>query len=455
MSAGLNPPPSTLPTVPPWMRQVLLLSAGGVVADVAVHGLHGGGSWLGLGALAGGWFWLARGQMGRSGSQHPSTVESWSERCHSLLPSFAELEANPEAHQMRSTALQDLLAAQGRTDLRLALVGSSRLKDEHLAGLSHALRGPMPLKLMVGDPLPTQSPQWEWSNAFASSDALIFHLQPPLVAADLRWLESLPGELPLWVLVEANGPESPEAWLADLCSQWPGARPERILPWTGDSGALATSLAPLAQWLAKQGKLLPPSTLCRCLEHLHGRWQADLERLRRVQWRQLQQRTQWLVAAGVWVTPSLSLDLLVLSAANGLMLREMARLWNCPWTLEQLKTAALHLGKAALAMGVVEWSSQAVAGAFKLHGGTWLVGGALQALSAAYLTRVVGHAMADLMARSVGVSEPDLEAIKAEAPLLVAKAAEAERLDWAGFLQEARGWLKQQVQTPPLLNEGA
>jgi hypothetical protein len=70
----------------------------------------------------------------------------------------------------------------------------------------------------------------------------------------------------------------------------------------------------------------------------------------------------------------------------------------------------------------------------------------MQALSAAYLTRVIGHAMADLMARNVGVSEPDLEAIKAEAPLLVARAAEAERLQWGVFLQEARGWLRQQAQ---------
>ena len=79
----------------------------------------------------------------------------------------------------------------------------------------------------------------------------------------------------------------------------------------------------------------------------------------------------------------------------------------------------------------------------------------IKALSAAYLTRVVGHAMADLMARSVGVSEPDLEAIKAESPLLIAKAAEAERVDWAAFLHEARGWLMQQGQAQPLLNEGA
>ena len=170
----------------------------------------------------------------------------------------------------------------------------------------------------------------------------------------------------------------------------------------------------------------------------------ELEGLRRQRLVQLQQRTQWVVAAGVFAAPLPSLDLLVLAAANGLMLQEMARLWDCPWTLEQLKAAAGELGRASLLLGVVEWSSQALAAAVRLHGATWLVGGALQALSAAYLTRVVSHAMADVLALSVGVAAPDLEAIKREAPLLVARAAEAEKLDWAGFLQQAQAWIVQQ-----------
>ncbi|MDP4737170.1 MAG: YcjF family protein, partial [Cyanobium sp. MAG_216] len=158
----------------------------------------------------------------------------------------------------------------------------------------------------------------------------------------------------------------------------------------------------------------------------------------------LQRRTQWLVAAGVVAAPLPSLDLLVLAVANGLMLREMARLWDCPWTFEQLQAAASELAKAALAQGVVEWSSQLLTGLVKLHGATWLVGGALQALSAAYLTRVVARSMADMLALSAGVSEPDLAEIKRQAPLLVARAAEAEKLDWAGFLDQGRQWLRSQ-----------
>jgi hypothetical protein len=99
---------------------------------------------------------------------------------------------------------------------------------------------------------------------------------------------------------------------------------------------------------------------------------------------------------------------------------------------------------------VVEWSSQLLTGLVKLHGATWLVGGALQALSAAYLTRVVARSMADMLALSAGVSEPDLAEIKRQAPLLVAKAAAAEKLDWPAFLEQGRQWLRNQSETGSL-----
>ncbi len=50
--------------------------------------------------------------------------------------------------------------------------------------------------------------------------------------------------------------------------------------------------------------------------------------------------------------------------------------------------------------------------------------------------------MADWLALNSGVTEPDLEALKQQAPLLVAKAAEQERLDWSSFLQQGTSWIR-------------
>ena len=125
------------------------------------------------------------------------------------------------------------------------------------------------------------------------------------------------------------------------------------------------------------------------------------------------------------------------------MIREMGEIWGCDIKLDVLREAASQLARTALAQGVVEWSSQLLLGLAKLDGGSWLAAGALQALSAAYLTRVVGRSMADWLALNAGVDVPDLAALKREAPILVARAAEEERLNWNGFLDQSRQWLIQ------------
>ena len=225
----------------------------------------------------------------------------------------------------------------------------------------------------------------------------------------------------------------------------PGLDPQRLLAWDGSRDTLPATLEPLRVWLRAEAEILRRGTRLRVLEQLHQSWQAELEGHRRSRLQTLLQRTQWTVAAGVLVAPLPSLDLLVLATANGLMLQEMARLWDCPWQPDTLKAAASELAKAALGLGLVEWSSQALLSASRLYGATWLVGGALQALSAAYLTRVVGRAMADVLALSSGVAEADLEAIRRQAPMLVSRAAEQERIDWSGFLNQARQWLQQRA----------
>lgn len=425
-----------------WIRSLLPVAAGVVLLEGTGRILHlDGASLLGAGVLAGGW-WLLSRRRASPGPQLPDSVGGWCRRCTALLEQFERLEGEGAAVRQRErrASLETLQAGAGQPELQLALVGSRPPDLSLQPRFCAALRCRRGLILHWGHALPAASSAWRWPQALERCDLLLYHLPLPLGAADLRWLEALPAAMPVWLLLQVPADGDRGRAAEELISQWPAANPERLLFWSGCEDP-ETALRPLKQFLVREGPSLRAATPLRGFEGLHRRWQAELESLRRKEWRTLQQRTQWLVAAGVFANPLPSVDVVILAVTNGLMLREMARLWDCPWSLEQLRAAAVELGRASLALGVVEWSSQALAAAGKLHGATWIVGGGLQALSAAYLTRVVSRAMADVLALSAGVQAPDLERIKREAPLLVARAAETEKLDWQRFLHQARRWM--------------
>lgn len=437
-------PSALLPPVE-WRRPLLLLGGGLIATDLVGHVLHGlGGGVVSTGAFAAG-AWLLLRRRSRPLFPAPTGLDDWIARCEAVLDQFERLNPEaPEANSQRRLRLEGWRSEREGRAPRLALVGTRPPADGLRPVVLEALSGPAGLRLDWGHPLPGRSLDWSWPEPFRRSDVFLHHLHLPLSASDLRWLEALPSGLPVWLLIQGPDGAPATGLLQDLRSQWPQADPDRWVLWDGQPGTLAAVLTPLAHWLRREAPALRAATPLRGLAALHQDWQQELEGLRRSEWQRLQQRTQWLVAAAVFASPLPSVDLLVLAAANGLMLQEMGRLWDSPWTVVQLREAACELARAALAQGVVEWSSQALLGAMRLEGASWIVGGALQALSAAYLTRVVGLAMADLMALSVGVAEPDLAAVRRQAPLLVARAAETGRLDWAGFLRQGRRWLEEQ-----------
>ncbi|MEA5473854.1 YcjF family protein [Synechococcus sp. CCY9201] len=431
----------------PWLPVVVVAGSGWLVSDLLGHVGHGlMAAALPAAAAAAGLVWLSG--RGTVTARLPATASGLLQRCEGLMEQFVQLEgAEGSRQQERRRELQEWRSSQEEPGLSLALVGVQLPEATAMTPMRDALRGRAALALHWARPLPASSPDWRWPTLFERCDVLLYHLRLPLSAADLRWLEGLDDCPCLWLLATFHGSVqdgSAQRMRQELAAQLPAGQAARVLFWDGSSETLAAALEPLALDLRQRPLQLRRDARLRSLRLLHRRWQADLEQLRRQRWIQLQQRTQWIVAAGVFAAPVPSLDLLVLAVANGLMLQEMARLWGCSWSMAQLRDAALELGKAALAQGVVEWSTQALAAAIKLHGATWLIGGTVQAVSAAYLTRVVGHAMADMLALTAGVAAPDLERIKRQAPLLVARAAEAEKLDWAAFLQQGRNWVQEQ-----------
>ena len=436
---------------PKLMRSIAVAGGGLVVAQWALSEvLHVPGGGLGVLAVGGGLWWLSRPAKTPT-FKAPSSVQGWLKRCDAVLDQFAQLEAQAGAETTRPERQRLLDAVVERSGpLSVGVVASEGVALPTSTVLQQALAGRHALSLCVGHPLPSVSEDWAWPTALQEQDALLFVLPLPLRASDLLRLQQVPERQPAWLVInqqdlQGDWPAAHQALLAQLPERWH----QRLLLWDGQLDQLRSVLLPTRQWLQqpRQGLEL---TRQRLLETLHRQWQADLEQLRRNRFRGLLLRSQWLVAGAVVASPLPSTDLLAVAAGNGLMLKEMGEIWGCRWTSEVLQVAAKHLAGAALAQGVVEWSGQALLGLAKLDGSAWLAAGVMQALSAAYLTRVVGASMADWLALNAGVAEPDLELLKQQAPLLVAKAAERERLDWQGFAQQAGRWVQEQATPNPV-----
>ena len=423
------------------MRRVVLsvavIGTGQWLLSDVVH-LPGGG--LGVLSAAAGLWWLSRPAKPPS-FREPASLKGWIQRCEEVLNQFTELEMVLDLKGLRTPRELELRRIEALDlPLSLGVVATEGAVLPATSQLQKALAGVHSLDLCIANPLPVSSTSWNWPDDLQELDVLLHVVPLPLRAADLLWLNQLPADRPMWLLLSSTAVMPADNQLEPLRCQLPERWHQQLLPWSGQTDDLRSVLKPVREQLQRSERVRQ-GTRQRLLGNLHRRWQADLETLRRERFRLLLQRSQWIVAGAVVASPVPSVDLLAVAVGNGLMVKEMAKIWNCPWTADVLQVIARQLGTAALAQGVVELSGQALLGLARLDGASWVAAGAMQALSAAYLTRVVGASMADWMALNAGVIEPDLEELKRQAPLLVANAAEQERLNLAGFAQQAREWI--------------
>ena len=413
----------------------LALAGGGLlvgqwlISDV----LHVPGGGLGLLVAGGAVLWLGR-QQSQPRFAAPVSLDGWVARCQEVLAQFAQFEQQPAADLARRAQLQAVLDRTGPVQMAMVALGEQQSPDEE--DLNRSLSGPVSLTLSRSHPLLADDGSRCWPRELVDQDLIMFSLTTPLLASDLLWLQQLPDDQPAWLLVDFGSEATSTDAIASLNDDLPDRWRDRILV-HDTSTSLRTALAPLRRSLKQAASETRP----RLLADLHRQWQRDLETLRRDRFLQLQHRTQWVVAGSVLASPVASLDLLAVAVANGLMIKDMGEIWGTSLQPDVLREAAGQLARVALAQGVVEWTGQTLLGLAKLDGGSWLIAGTMQALSAAYLTRVVGRSMADWLAINAGVEEVDLVALKQQAPLLVARAAEEERMNWNGFVQQSREWL--------------
>ena len=107
------------------------------------------------------------------------------------------------------------------------------------------------------------------------------------------------------------------------------------------------------------------------------------------------EQMQWIAAGTAFANPIATVDLLATAAINGQLVLDLGAIYGQKFSMDQAKAAAKTIAELTVKLGLVELASQALGAVLKGHVTTYLAGGALQGISAAYLTRLAGLTLID------------------------------------------------------------
>jgi small GTP-binding protein len=133
------------------------------------------------------------------------------------------------------------------------------------------------------------------------------------------------------------------------------------------------------------------------LINAEARDQVSAERDRRAQ--AVIDKFQWLTAGTVFANPIPALDLMAAGAVQYQMITELAGVYGVEISGAHVKMIGGQMIQMLLKTGLVEASTSLIAGLFKSTLVGYAAGGAVQAVSMAYLAHVSGHAFAEYFRR--------------------------------------------------------
>ncbi len=149
----------------------------------------------------------------------------------------------------------------------------------------------------------------------------------------------------------------------------------------------------LAQTLIQERQQLVWATTNRAAVALKAEVKTVLNGVRRDRALPVIEQYQWIAAAAAFANPVPVLDLLTTAAINGQLVMDLGAIYQQRFSLQQAQTAAGTLGNLMLKLGLVELSTQTISGILKSNAITFVAGGAVQGVSAAYLTRLAGMSL--------------------------------------------------------------
>ncbi|MBU7583244.1 MAG: DUF697 domain-containing protein [Nostoc sp. TH1S01] len=147
--------------------------------------------------------------------------------------------------------------------------------------------------------------------------------------------------------------------------------------------------------LAQQGQKLVWTTTMRKALALKADAKNWLNKIRRDRATPIIEQYQWIAAATAFANPVPALDILATAAINAQMVIDLGNIYQQKLSLEQAQTVAGTMGSLMLKLGLVELSTKAVSTVLKSNAITFVAGGLVQGVSAAYLTRVAGLSLVE------------------------------------------------------------
>ncbi|MEB3216612.1 MAG: DUF697 domain-containing protein [Nostocales cyanobacterium 94392] len=146
--------------------------------------------------------------------------------------------------------------------------------------------------------------------------------------------------------------------------------------------------------LAQRQQLVWATTMKKA-QLLKTETKSLLNGVRKLQANPVIEQYQWIAAAAAFANPVPALDILATVAINAQMVVDLGGVYQQKFSLEQARTVAGEMGSLMLKLGLVELSTKTISTVLKTNAITFVAGGIVQGVSAAYLTRIAGLALVE------------------------------------------------------------
>lgn len=151
--------------------------------------------------------------------------------------------------------------------------------------------------------------------------------------------------------------------------------------------------AKLTEILTEERQQLVWANTVRSAQTVKSEAKILLNAVRRDRAMPIIEQYQYIAAAAVFANPVPALDLLATTAISTQLIIDLGVIYQQKFSLDQAKTVAATLASQMFKLGLVEISTQTITGLLKTNALTFVAGGAVQGISAAYFTRIAGQSL--------------------------------------------------------------